>query len=159
MIRSLGEAGRGGAGRGGTRRGEAGRGGAGGAGGRREEGSVRRSRRLCDYGGHRNLGAPCVACGGNRVPVCLFVHGVCCLLHDVMACCPLILPVACRLSVARVVWCLHSIVSAEVIDFQFSPFDDSLLATSSADCTVKLWQVHISQCRAVARAWPAALAA
>ena len=67
--------------------------------------------------------------------------------HVALLFCPL--HVGCRL---RVVWCLHSIVSAEVIDFQFSPFDDSLLATSSADCTVKLWQVHISQCRAVARA-------
>jgi WD40 repeat protein len=32
--------------------------------------------------------------------------------------------------------------TAEIIDFKFAPFDDSLIATSSADCTVKLWQVR-----------------
>lgn len=31
--------------------------------------------------------------------------------------------------------------TAEIIDFKFAPFDDSLIATSSADCTVKLWQI------------------
>jgi len=31
--------------------------------------------------------------------------------------------------------------TAEVIDFQFSPFDESLIATCSADCTIKVWQI------------------
>jgi len=31
--------------------------------------------------------------------------------------------------------------AAPVIDFEFSPFNDSLFATASQDGTVKLWQI------------------